>query len=857
VLDATFTDEVPQFVLEGLAPTYKTYPLYRQTKFKTEADQDVFKGSISSAKPLDLIAPHPRPHGGGFGQRRKCRFIPIVQCEGEGGRAEGRRGAAAFLMLSDSYNYPFSHVDTRPGAVCSSIIGSALGGIGFTEQDVLSIDGAGELLASMLGSLVRGLHLYEGGSDKFVYRKGERPVLGARVLNTRMDYLPTRLRFKLSENGASVFESERELLATPRNISALEVPCPVKLKDGVDYKVEVELLFDGARVDRVENETATAARRKAKSSEFVKIRKGKFIAAGKVWNPVGINYWPGFFAGVEEVENWYGWLSDKYYDQLEVERDLAFLEKSGFDFVMTRMDGNIFDRSMPQLLDFLKRCARHGIKVSLAWPEAMSPLYYNKAAVEKLFAESGIHNDPTVICYDLVWELGGQPLSDWFKSYWDADWRKWIAERYGSLENAEGDWNFAVPRDAKGEPCAPSQEQLREDGPWRVMVAAYRRFMDDLMSRKWNDASRHMRACAPRQLLTFRTGNISHADVSYSSTNKHVDFLAPEGYSFPLGADGFNASAFLARYLDFAGNGKPIVWSEFGISSIGMRGGKCFWDRKTLTPPAEKLATQDEYLRQFYKMILDTGCEGLAPWWWCAGVRKREMSDFGFLAPDGTLRPCAESLRALMPELKRERARPKADEFFAYDRDARADGLYGICFGEGARAYAEAAAKGRTLGVRSAGTGKNSANCPLTAVGNTPCGPNNPPKHLNAEFNFATIQRSDGKTVELENGASVKIEGAGPLRLRVGIGNTEEAKWLAPKKGLAAGAVRLVSLEGSDERIAEPIPRDVSRFQDVELEIELARTTPGEKRRIRIQLEAEGRCRFGEILDFEMETQRD
>ncbi len=73
---------------------------------------------------------------------------------------------------------------------------------------------------------------------------------------------------------------------------------------------------------------------------------------------------------------------------------------------------------------------------------------------------------------------------------------KVIDDRYGSLAEAEADWGMAARR-LDGQVTSPASAQFREDGPWRVMMAAYRRFMDNLMSRKWNDATRALRRMDP------------------------------------------------------------------------------------------------------------------------------------------------------------------------------------------------------------------------------------------------------------------------------------------------------------------------------------------------------------------------
>ena len=60
----------------------------------------------------------------------------------------------------------------------------------------------------------------------------------------------------------------------------------------------------------------------------------------------------------------------------------------------------------------------------------------------------------------------------------DPDWRAWVNDQYGSLANAEQIWGLAAPLDAKGQLTNPTDDQVANDGPWRVMVDAYRRFME-------------------------------------------------------------------------------------------------------------------------------------------------------------------------------------------------------------------------------------------------------------------------------------------------------------------------------------------------------------------------------------------
>jgi hypothetical protein len=71
---------------------------------------------------------------------------------------------------------------------------------------------------------------------------------------------------------------------------------------------------------------------------------------------------------------------------------------------------------------------------------------------------------------------------------YDAEWTKWVIERYGSVENAEKDWGYPIPRDEQGNITNPKDEVLTNDGEWRVMACAYRRFLDTLLYKYYSRA---------------------------------------------------------------------------------------------------------------------------------------------------------------------------------------------------------------------------------------------------------------------------------------------------------------------------------------------------------------------------------
>jgi hypothetical protein len=462
-------------------------------------------------------------------------------------------------------------------------------------------------------------------------------------------------------------------------------------------------------------------------------------------------------------------------------------------------------------------------------------------------------DNPAIFAWDTIWEpagwvFGGRSNSHgWrettpYRERWDADWARWIDERYGSLAAAEADWGMPAPR-LQGRVTAPSEAQFSKAGPWRVMVCAYRRFMDDLMSRKWNDATRRLRRLDPNHLVSYRQGNLPPQDFTLTATPKHVDFFAMEGYGFLPGQVGPNAAGFVNRYIHFATRGKPFFWVEFGANA---------WDRQRMQPAAEKIRDQAQCHELIYRVGLANGARGATPWWWAGGYRVCEQSDFGILNTDGTLRPSAELLRDYAPRFRAAGSYPAADTWFTMDSQSHAGGHWYFAYNDGAKAFEAAAAQGKKLGVRTPGTGTTSADTPLVAVGNTPYNGHNPPKYLDAEFNWFKLKIGDGPWREVVNGARISVPKNAPILAAASVGNLQEATWLTPARCQGKpGAVYLASTDESRLPLKQAIGRDTAWQEDA---------TFGESfplcqgiaapTRVVLQMTAEGRAWFGEKLRF-------
>jgi hypothetical protein len=435
-----------------------------------------------------------------------------------------------------------------------------------------------------------------------------------------------------------------EVPAAELNISSIGF----KLK--LDLAEEHEVVVEIPGVDRIEHKLLPDIGKSHAPEEFVKAENGSFTLAGKPWVPVGINYWPTHFPPYEMNAYFRGWFDKSAYDPRIVEEDLAEISSLGMNLILTRLEAGSLERSAPQLRHLLLLCERYGLKLGLATSNLTNPLYYNGREFRRLLKESGLAGNPALFCYDIVWEFGHRPLCGEYRRFWDADWRKWIEERYGSLERAETDWGFPANRKEDGSITCPTDPQIgvsgdpdpsrSEDGPWRRMVAAYRRFMDDFLSRRFNDATRDIRAADPNHLISFRQGRLTRHDVSYSAAIcKKLDFLMPEGYHIEMGKDGADVLCFSELYMEFLSGGKPILWAEFGKSICGISFFNTNrWNHEACAPLREDADLATKYMDFFCDSLVKAHAAGFAPWFWPGGRRVHERGDNGLRGEDGVLR---------------------------------------------------------------------------------------------------------------------------------------------------------------------------------------------------------------------------
>ncbi len=778
-------------ILETIYPAYKQYPLPNRPGFFSTPN---------------------RFRGRGFNQKAHWRWRPFKIENGK-------------LLQEEDLHHPSYIWMTHflDGEFKDSRVATIAAPIDYNDTITMSI------VTQLAERLSRQVELVAGGTESFGMFPDEEMAFGADIVSYQSVADNEKLSVNIIVLDAAGHELENRSLTCQfegNDLSKSSAPSfswkPPQAD--ADYRITVRLLMNDAVVDSVSHEFHVMPSRETLRSNtkgFITVEGDNFMLDGKPWYPVGVNYWSSNIGAMESLDFRRAFLAPGYYDPEQIELDLAAMESVGINMISSQLKGDTGqENTAHNLLDFLTRCRRHNIYVN-AFLKPANPFMFDDERVKSILIDGELIHIPTIFAYDVCWEPGNYIFNQNGRPDFDKRWRAWLVERYGSIENAVADWKFAPNRDKNGDVISPTDTQLSSDGAWRIYVAAYRRFMDDVTSRIWNDASQKLRSYAPKQLFSFRQGNTLPHDFALTGPVKHLDFICPEGYSIPLSEDGYNAAGFLTRFVHYTMGGKPIIWAEFG---------RHVWNPRAQDVSPSAMESSVKYHELFYRMAVDSGANGTAPWWWPGWYRVNERSDYGIANPDGTPRQQAKLLLTYGQQLKTPRHFPKGDIPFLYDRDAHAGGYWHITFNAGRDAYKVARAQKRHLDVRTEATGKTSANVPLTAVGNVPYNGSNPPKYLNAEFNCVKSEVVNDK-----------------LHVKASIGNLTETIWLAGKSDTPQTGDVILLANG---RPVAKLSKDTPRFADAIFDF----TMPlPQTKEISLRLTAYNRAEFGEIYHLAVE----
>lgn len=819
--------------VETLCPSYKLYPL-QGTRWLNWPGHEGLRPALPWSEPG--YSPVWREQGRGFNRGRAWRWIPLVNAYGDGGR---KLGALVSLMVGDG---------SCPNAVW--------GNVAVADPEQVLNPSMMEEVVRAVRRMTCGAFLLEGGAELFSYKPGETITLGARAVNTGREEKRVLLEVRVSDNqGMDVFSRQEQVIIppgrtgearwqwTPTDIPADGLWVWTLLREPVECMDEIR-----HRIDRLRTEPA-------RPEELVRVQGSHFMLNGKEWFFQGINYWPSWMAGYPTLDL----RSRGCYDPEIIERDLTWLESVGVNALSAVAATVPPDPEDPMgyrdQLDFLQRCDQHGMKVHFTVHGGRAYAGGDAEKIKLYLTRAGLRDHPAILAWELAWEpieVAWQGRLEFMRD----DWNRWVTERYGSVENAVGDWGFDPRGAAEGALPVPTVEQCNAHGPWDRYVAAFRRAFSDLISAKYRDIVQPLRAWDPNHLISFRGGacgipeRAAFAHIHSVGVAKHMDYLCPEGYNLqtagwgkPTPPGDLRRGGLVTLYYRFISREKPVVWMEFGYTVNGFG---TPWEPGRVHVRPEKLQEQKTEYVNFYAMMIESGARGAAPWWLPGGFRLGENSDFGIIEPDGSERPVCEVFRAFQPRFADVQHRPPT-RFIELDLDRH----YPDAWDTYAPQYLEAVQSGETPGLRTAGTGTNSATCPLTAVGGGEYNGHNPPQFLNAEFNRLELKVGQEAWQPVVGGERLEVPRGARVLCRASVGNLGEAAWLAPAAAESTGCVYLAGREEYGLAFQAPISADTPFLQDAEVpEFELlpagAEALAAGPLTVSFEMTALGRAFFGE-----------
>jgi len=669
------TMEAPR--LDSLSPSWKFYSIHGPVNLTMPEGLAFASGTHLRALRGGgdpLLAMQPRPRVIGFKQERPWRWQPLLEARSPQGE---ERGAVASLLIHGN--------DDFPGGLWADFTPDDPG---FYRQPQIR-----QVLRQTALAMRRGSFLLEGGSEFFTVFEEQKFELGARAANfglTEQSNLTVRIGVRPKTGGGEMFAREWPLALAAGSQEAVQASWQPDHWPVGGLMVTVELLQGGQVVDRLEHELNVW--RPRPRLEYIEERGGAFELGGRPWKINGVNYMPSTGMGISSGDYFNNWLCKGAYDPEAIERDLERIKAMNVNAVSVFINY----RGLPaqHLLDFLRRCDALGLHVNQAL-QVGTPMNFQWKQIKELIERYRLAENDTVFAYDLAWE----PEHHDQQNSYGRDWTSWVLRRYGTLAQAQTAWGVDLPAlDNAGTLSVPPMRDLANDGPWRVLVADYRAFLDSVLAQKYGEARRLVRSIDPHHAVSFRMAEAgdptlnSEGELPYDfyGLAKAVDIWEPEGYGRIGDWKRVRDGRFEVAYARLCDSNKPVLWAETGYSA---------WDQEHGEASPQKLEFEAAFFRDFYRMMGEAGCDGVFFWYYPGGYRTDERSDFGIINPDGTDRPMTRIIREEGLRFLQSTKPPRPNDFILVNRDRDARGLFGI-YQAVKDEYWHAIAEGKTPGLK-------------------------------------------------------------------------------------------------------------------------------------------------------------
>ena len=843
--------------LEGLCPQYKYYPCSKVDHLSTAGG---FQGLTAPPVPDLVTAHHPRPSPAAFDKHRSWSSESLLEAWGDDGSF---RGSLARLVVSAPADKPVPGFAQGRCMILS-----------FSVSDLhwYTLPESRALLRRSLERLRLQAALLDGGLSRYATLPGEPIDAGVTValLDERPHQIAARVDVLAPDGYLLDHMQWNEMGTGTLRLARTWRPAP----DGPDeMRVRVKVSVDGHPLPEVGHELAVW--RRPDTPRFVEIRDGTFRIDGKRWRPHGINYMPSSGVGVEDRHFFEYWLSAQSYDPIIIQRDLERCRNMGLNAVSVFLYYQ--DLNAMNLLDFLRRARALGMRANVSLrPGTPMELDRDKIGehilrahqepwrgfgdtplprsfaemVSRMIARLDLGANDTVFAYDLAWE---PQFRDYEREPFNRDYEQWLVDQYGSLENAEADWGCPVPRDGDGRVVGYLPAMLTDSsGKSAPAMAAYRRFLDRLLYEKYAAVRDAVREVAPHQHVSFRmsmAGDPTNRDPNtilydFAYLAGAVDILEPEGYGRLGSWENVKPGRFTRSYAQWANPMIPMIWAEAGIH---------VWDGRHNGTTARSLARQATFYQDFYRMMIESGAEGIFWWWYPGGYRVNENSDYGVINPDGTDRPVTAVIRAYTEPFQQGPSACSPDTWLTFNRDAHPWGLTGI-YDALRETYWQLIDAGKCPGLNTEGTGTTSADCPALAVGIRPWTGKNPPEFLDAHFNRMLVSRLEQEAGTASEPMPARGILNGPHSARsvtLVLTSLGEAMLLGGPDWTGKTGEVYLRVQAGHQTLEIPLPKSLPRFASATISFTLPALQAGETVEARMQVR--GRGPFGPVIRWQAE----
>lgn|GEM_PF-1211394 len=653
-------------VIDGISPSYELYPITNGAKVSAFANQ-IYVSDTDYVLPASLFSCSPGRQATGYDTGRVSRFIPLLEVTDSKGLHSG--------YLAWFYRF------TSTTAINGAREGSAAGVI--STDDPAFYNKAGlAVVSDAVKAMLSDTYIVEGGTDEFLYIKSDSPTIdyGIKAAVSADSEADTELRVTLYSGDTEVAK-----LSTPaadakenntfRKTGYYNTDAKLAASSSDVDRAVAEIYVGGVCVDRVEHPVTMWSPKPESERKYIYTENNAFMRDGKILNLFGVNYMPSYGVAEPNGELFEYYVSAASYDPTVVYNDLLRIKELGMNAVSVFVYCDTISKSN-NILDLINLCESLGIYVDLSIRPNAYPMNFSESEVKTLIEKCHFAEVDNIVAYDIAWEPGIGAY-DKMRSAWNSSWTEWTKEQYGSVESAVKAWACgSVTKDSSGN-IIVTDDMLNgsASSKYDLLVAAYRRFIDDYVSSIFAEKTEYIRDLDPNHLVSFRMSNAGSAVAAewsgydFQSLASSLDFMAPEGYALRASNDSCLQLTFAATYARYAAAGAPVVLKEYG---------KHVWTGSNFTNNTLYLAEQADYYDNVLQKAYSGYVSALYCWFYAGGYRIGENSDYGILNPDGSDRPVTTLLREYAQKFLAQGEIGKADEVITVDRSEYPAGITGM-----------------------------------------------------------------------------------------------------------------------------------------------------------------------------------